>query len=486
MCTTRLREFLRRQLAILRQNRDAHGARGLIVEPEPEPEAEPEPEPEPEAEAEAESEGATLFPNTRPARASLPLIWGAICGLRGSATSGSSQFSCTMKIAFVSTYPPAPCGIGEYARNLLRGLSPIVDSGSEIQVIAEDHASISESQDDVHRYWQRGRAWQNEILKGIDELKPDIVHVQHEEALLHQDKRFPWLLEEIRKRGIASVVTLHSVYKGPLAPPGRWAPKRFHRALGNASQALIVHQEAGCADVLREHGVPANQVAVIPHGTQSLVTPSRADARQALGLDSSAAIVLFFGVIHPKKNLHVLLKAFEDVALAIPGAKLLVAGKPRQRNILDKSYTLWLESHLMRNGKRQGWLDYRRGFVPDEVLPAYLAAADIVAFPHKQRYGSASGVLHLALSAGRAVVCSRGPKFTEAIDYFSKQFPKSFPESSDSKGWARGIIALLEDQEMREQMEGKAADFGRETDLSRVARQHLDLYTKAIRDLASN
>lgn len=391
-----------------------------------------------------------------------------------------------MKIAFVSTYPPSACGIGEYARNLRRGLSPLIDDGSEIKVIAEEHTSTGESDEDVHRYWQRGRAWQEEILKGIDELKPDIVHVQHEEAILNQDKRFPWLLGEIRKRGIASVVTLHSVYKGPLYPPGRWAPKRFHKALSDSSQALIVHQEAGCADVLREHGVPANQVAVIPHGTQSLESPSRADARKALDLEPGAPIVLFFGVIHPKKNLHVLLEAFDEVVEAVPGARLVVAGKPRTRNILDKTYTRWLESHLMRNGKRKGWLDYRRGFVPSETLPAYLAAADLVAFPHKQRYGSASGVLHLALSAGRAVVCSRGPKFTEAVDYFSQEFPEAFPESSDSSGWARGIIALLRDKEMREKMEGMATDLGRDTDWSRVARQHLDLYAKALKDLSSN
>ncbi len=391
-----------------------------------------------------------------------------------------------MKIAFVSTFPPSPCGIGEYASNLRQGLKPLIAEGDEISVIAEKHAGKDETQEDVHRYWRRGRSWENDILKGIDDLKPDLVHLQHEEALLHQDKRFPWLLDQIRKRGIASVVTLHSVYRGPLAPPGRWAPKRFHRALGDSSQALIVHQESGCADVLRDHGVPPSRVAVIPHGTLPLKTPSRAEARQELKLDPDAPVVLFFGVIHPKKNLHVLLQAFDRVADAVPGATLLIAGKPRQRNILDKAYTLWLENHLMRTGRKRGWLDYRRGFVPNEVLPSYLAAADIVAFPHKQRYGSASGVLHLALSAGRAVVCSRGPKFTEAVDHFYQRFPDAFPQSSDSEGWARGLIRLLKDDELREEMAEMASELGRDTDWSHVAQQHLNVYNKALADIQKN
>jgi glycosyltransferase involved in cell wall biosynthesis len=390
-----------------------------------------------------------------------------------------------MKIAFVSTFPPAPCGIGHYASHLRHSLRPLIN-GEEISVIAEKHEHSAETQEDVHRYWRRGRSWEKDILAGIDKLKPDLVHLQHEEALLHQDKRFPRLLDQIRKRGIASVVTLHSVYRGPLRPPGRWAPSRFHRALSDTSQTLIVHQESGCADVLRDHGVPARQVAVIPHGTLKMETPSRAQAREELNLDPKAPLVLFFGVIHPKKNLHVLLQAFDQVADSIPGAKLVLAGNPRQRNIIDKSYTLWLENHLMRSGRSRGWLDYRRGFVPNDLLPSYLAAADIVTFPHKQRYGSASGVLHLALSAGRAVVCSKGPKFTEAFDYFYQRFPAAFPSSNDPEGWARGLIRLLGDEELRTEMATMATKLGRDTDWSQVAQQHLDVYNRALADLHNN
>jgi glycosyltransferase involved in cell wall biosynthesis len=393
-----------------------------------------------------------------------------------------------MNIAFVSTFPPAPCGIGHYTSHLRHGLKPLIDDGSNIPVIAEKHVSMPETEGEVHRYWRRGRSWEKDILQGIDDLKlkPELVHIQHEEALLHQDKRFPWLLDQMRQRGIATVVTLHSVYRGPLAPPGRWNPKRFHKALSDTSQALIVHQNAGCADVLLEHGVPSKQVSVIPHGTLTFDTPTRQDAREQLNLHPTDPVVLFFGVIHPKKNIHVLLQAFDEVADAVPGAKLVVVGKPRQRNILDKSYTLWLEKQVMRTGLRKGWLDYRRGFLADELLPSYLAATDIVTFPHKQRYGSASGVLHLALTAGRAIVCSKGPKFTEAYDHFYPRFPTSFPPSNDPQAWARGLIRLLKDPDLREEMEGMASDLGRETLWSQVARQHLDVYNKAFEDFTKN
>jgi glycosyltransferase involved in cell wall biosynthesis len=368
------------------------------------------------------------------------------------------------------------------------GLKPLLGEQEQIPVIAEKHKPMAETEQEVHRYWRRGRSWEKDILQGIDELKdkPELVHIQHEEALLHQDKRFPWLLDQMRQRGIATVVTLHSVYRGPLAPPGRWNPKRFHRALSDTSQALIVHQNAGCADVLRDHGVPTDQVSVIPHGTLNFDTPTREEARKQLELDPTAPIVLFFGVIHPKKNLHILLQAFDEVAEAVPGAKLVIVGKPRQRNILDKSYTLWLEKQVMQNGLRKGWLDYRRGFLADELLPSYLAATDIVTFPHKQRYGSASGVLHLALTAGRAVVCSRGPKFTEAYDHFYQRFPHSFPPSNDAGAWARGLIRLLKDPELRAEMEGMASELGRDTLWANVAKQHLDVYTKAFENFSKN
>lgn len=383
-----------------------------------------------------------------------------------------------MHVALVSTFPPARCGIGGYSAELAAALR---QAGARVTVLAEEAPGAADVDDgDTLRCWNRRGPWQRELAARLESLRPDVVHVQHEEAILGQDGKLPELFGRARALGVGAVVTLHSVYDGALGVPGlRWSPLAFQRELGRAADRLVVHQRAGCADRLLAQGVEAERVAVIPHGTRELALPSRADARAELGLDEDALTVLAIGFIHKKKGLHTLVDAFGDVARAVPRAQLVVAGSFRRRP-WDHAYRLRLRAK-MRPGQDAGWLVLHEGFHGDDAMRAYLAAADVVALPYRQRYGSASGVLHLALAAGRPVVCASGYKFAEAAEAWGDAHPDFFPAPDDAPAWARALTRVLEDADTRTELAERARTLGQETSWPRVAGLHLDTYRAAAR-----
>ena len=347
----------------------------------------------------------------------------------------------------------------------------------QVAVVAERYPAVAEEIDpNVERAWQRRGAWNDEAAAAVIARRPDLVHVQHEEALMHQDGRLIRFLEDLGKAAIARVVTLHSVYGGRIGLSPWWPPARFHRAVAANAEAIIVHQQQGGRDTLERQGVAPHKIHVIPHGTPPLASGSRPEARTRLNIPADAQVALFLGVIHRKKNVHTAVTAATRVAKGIPGFRFVIAGRPRDRNPIDVLYAKQL-ARLMRPGIAAGWLDWREGFIPTETIADYLCAADLVLLPHDQSYGSASGVFHLALSAGRATVCSSSPKFGEAREIFGRYIPEAFAKSRDVRAWARAIESMLSRSGLCREAEALARGAAVSTSWDAVANGCLQLYS---------
>lgn len=376
-----------------------------------------------------------------------------------------------MRLALVSTFPPAECGIGNYSRELVTSLrreAPDID----IVVIAERDPRAIETHD-VLRAWHREEPWVDAIAGAVARVRPDVVHVQHEENFLGRDRRLLALLARLRADGIRTVVTLHTVHGGVRGGA-------YHRRLARASDQLVVHQRTGNGDVLLAQGVPADRVRVIAHGTPALALPDRAAARAQLGLPAEGPLALFFGFIHFRKRVHVAVEAFERCADELGDARFVIAGRLRRSHLLDTLYTARFE-RLLRRGIASGRIIYRPGFVPPEHKAAYYAAADVVVMPHVQPYGSASGVLHEALAARRAILCTRGKKFAEAVEAFAGEFPEAFPNPDDRASWQRGFTYLLGSERHRAALAARVGTLAEETSWARSAQRHAELYRELVR-----
>ncbi len=140
----------------------------------------------------------------------------------------------------------------------------------------------------------------------------------------------------------------------------------------------------------------AKAAAVIPHGHYRGAygsAPDRASCRDQLGL-AHCFTFLFFGNIRPYKSVPQLLEAFR--ALPQSDVQLVIAGQPGPMMEVDE---------LERLAAADGRVRLALEFVPEEKVPVYMGAADVVVLPFNSILNS--GSVFLALSFNRAVLAPR-------------------------------------------------------------------------------
>jgi glycosyltransferase involved in cell wall biosynthesis len=372
-------------------------------------------------------------------------------------------------VAQVAPYPPQRNGIGDYTHDLCRNIRQ-ADSGAAVLALACRAPGAPEREPDVWRCWDPRSDWPAELLRAIDDVAPQVVHVQHGLYLGH-GRRAERFLKGLRSRRIPVVVTLHGVW--PTALTRRW-PRRFHGTLADFADRIMIHQRAGALSVLLEHGVPAERIVVIPHGTPDPPIIDVARAREKLGLIRKP-IVLSAGNIFRRKGLHTAVRAFKIVSRDVPEACLLAVGRERSAHPIDLLYRAWLHG-LMRRGRKAGWIDFRPGYASEADLSLYVGTADLVVMPYLRTYGSASGVFHHALAAGRPVLCSDVPTFAEAIDAWAADLREMIVPPGDVKAWARALTLVLTRPDLRERAARASFELGFKCRWPSVAAEHIRMY----------
>lgn len=147
--------------------------------------------------------------------------------------------------------------------------------------------------------------------------------------------------------------------------------RRLWQRLFRRFDRIVVHSERG-RDTLASFGVDARKLRVVPHPVFHSNPPRADDGRT----------VLAPGVIRPYKGLPDAVRA----TLAVPGARLLVAGDPR----------IPLDELRRAAGDRAEW---RLGYLGSSELERALSEATVAVFPYRAELDQ-SGALLQTLGAG--------------------------------------------------------------------------------------
>lgn len=187
----------------------------------------------------------------------------------------------------------------------------------------------------------------------------------------------------------------------------------------------------------REMGVPPASVAVVHNGVDvARFRPdeaAREEVRRRLGLGAGEPVLLAVGRLDPTKGLQVAVGALARLGPRSPAARLLIAG--------EGGYRAELERRAAQLGDRVRLL----GYVPNQELPALLAAADLFLMPTLCHEGFPLTVVE-ALACGLPALASRSGGIPDAVEdgVTGRLLPMG-----DAAAWAGAIAELLDDRRRR-------------------------------------
>ncbi|HEX8121463.1 MAG TPA: glycosyltransferase family 4 protein [Solirubrobacteraceae bacterium] len=187
--------------------------------------------------------------------------------------------------------------------------------------------------------------------------------------------------------GVCHNVRTYNRYRGDELFATTQGSQRLLGRLMSSFEVVFVHGERSRQE-FEEHWPPAN-LAVIPHGDEGLFgdpPPPSGEER-----------ILFFGDWRKVKGLPILMDAFDLLAARRPSVRLTIAGTPAPADLDPEPVREWAAGH----GERVEVIDQ---YVPVDDVRDVFARARVVVTPY--RVGYQSGVIHLAMSLGRAVVTS--------------------------------------------------------------------------------
>ena len=305
--------------------------------------------------------------------------------------------------------------------------------------------------------------------------RPDVLHIQHAPSFFGMDGRIGELCRLVRRSGVKTAVTLHTVHSARSAAVERlFAYRRCYESLAAHCDAVIVHQRPVAFDSLVSAGVLPSRIEVIPHGTERVELPSSEEVRASMAHAATGPILLAFGFIHPQKNLHTLIAAMYLLARRGLRPRLLVVGSLQNGRWFNQAYLVALRRMVRRFGLQDS-VELHVGYVSDQKVLEYFASADLVLLPHWQGYGSASGVLHTALAAHKLVMVSTSPKFADVAHLLGPEF---CAPAYSAKRWAQRIESVLASESVQRAATSRLIEYAKSTRWECIAHRTAGLYEK--------
>jgi beta-1,4-mannosyltransferase len=238
----------------------------------------------------------------------------------------------------------------------------------------------------------------------------DIVHVHWPESTFNETLAEAWVttrsllatLDLLRARGAKLVWTVHNLNAHERKFPRLEA--RFMREFLLRVDAVIALGPTGVALARERHPeLGACPAFVVPHhhyADEYACELDRDRARRELGLPRSARILLFAGRVAPYKGVPALIRAVRE--LDDPELCLVIAGRAKDSRTADE---------VRAEARADPRVLLRLGFVPQQLLAAYLRACDLVVLPYRDVLNSGSAML--AQSCERPVLLPRSGGFLD-------------------------------------------------------------------------
>lgn len=166
------------------------------------------------------------------------------------------------------------------------------------------------------------------------------------------------------------------------------------------------------------------KIVTIPHGVDTNIPIiSNALAKKQLSFSAGTKIILYFGYLSWYKGADLFFKFASKIKNK--NVQFIMAGGPSFTNVKKPHYKTYLE-----NFKKKSENIHITGFVPEEKIPLYFCAADLVVLPYRTMMSS-SGPLSLAFSFEKPLILSKKMSDYMKTSDFAEGKKQTFLNPSD-------------------------------------------------------
>jgi len=257
----------------------------------------------------------------------------------------------------------------------------------------------------------------------------------------------------------------------------RLARIQIEREAMLGSNLVVAASPTDMEQMVRYYGAPPSRIQVVPGGVDTAIfrPTDRSMARHLLGMGPEKQL-LFVGRIQQLKGIDLLLKAFGYLLEgwgSEPKPRLTVVGG---RNPVDASDPEAMEMERLRGLVRELGLTGSvvfQGAVPQQRLPLYYSAADVVVVP--SLYESFGLVALEAMACGAPVVASR----VGGLQWTVKDGETGFLVRRRNPGlFAIAVGRILRDGDLHARLSRRAVEVAGGYSWDMVADRILDIYRK--------
>jgi glycosyltransferase involved in cell wall biosynthesis len=224
--------------------------------------------------------------------------------------------------------------------------------------------------------------------------------------------------------GLKSVVTIHDVghrhQPRAYSPATRWYLEATTRYAARRANRLIAVSQSTADDLTRFYGVPGGRIAVVHSGVDPRMRPQDPTRVAAVlrRLEIGGAYFLYVGRNHPRKNLAMLRRAFDEARRRGLDAELVLAGP----------------GHEIASAGSATVLPY----VPVDELPALYAGAIALTLP--SRFEGFGFPALEAMACGTAVIASTAGALPEIVGSAGILL-----SPDDAGAWSQAMLELASD-----------------------------------------
>jgi glycosyltransferase involved in cell wall biosynthesis len=299
----------------------------------------------------------------------------------------------------VTSWSPRHCGIATYSSELVGALRK---NGHHVDIICHiDDDYGGHREEGVYPVIDTNDpGWDEKVHATLEQIKPDVVHIQHEYGLYltHGDYggRILPLLFRLKLEKIPSVMTYHSIYTSLDRPEAIFTDVSL-RLLDSA----IVHAEVQKLFLPYNLDWIPHNVHVISHGAKEVVPDPL--AKQRFGL-AGKKVALCIGWFEPNKRFEDVIEIWPEVIReAGTAAILLIAGDARPGSITGIKYKEQLLRKIEESPAKGNIKKILGAFDPD-TYDSIISASDFVVLPYK--HASQSGNLAHSFALNKPAIVS--------------------------------------------------------------------------------